>query len=302
LIGLLRASAGVASQNDTAPVQTVSFDVASVRLTAPGTRGSQRITDSRVDFIGIALRNLLLLAFGAHPYEMVLPDNLDDVRVDVNATLPDGTMRAHVPAMRQALLRERFGLVTHVEPRRLAAYALRIAPGGIRMREVDDVDESAADAAPDPSAKPAFAVTVETIDGPYRSSVIPGVVGQRTIAGRSRHDRLFTPPRTTVIDATQMALPEMARLLSSNLDTPVLDRTGLTAVYRFRIELPPDASVIRVMTAAGRTTTRVGTSITEPTGVSTFAAVESLGLTLQRSDDPIGVVVVDRIARVPTDN
>jgi uncharacterized protein (TIGR03435 family) len=40
----------------------------------------------------------------------------------------------------------------------------------------------------------------------------------------------------------------------------------------------------------------------EPTGVSTFKAVESLGLKLESRRSPIDVLVIDKLERTPTDN
>ena len=285
-----------------AGAQAPSFEVASVRVSAPGTRGSQRVTETRVDLIDISLRELLLMAFRARPYQVAMPEGLQNVRVDVSATVPAGFTRAQVPAMLQTLLRERFSLVTHVEPRSIEAYELVVADGGIKMAEVDPVNEPPAELQPDPSGKPLVGVSLETVDGPYRSWVIPGVAGQRTVTSRSRYDRIYTDRRTTIIDAARMTMPELANSLSSNIDKPVIDRTGLGGVYQFRIELPADASAIRMLLAAGITTTATGTPLTEPTGGSTFSAVESLGLKLQRTQDPIDVIVVDRLERTPTEN
>jgi len=40
----------------------------------------------------------------------------------------------------------------------------------------------------------------------------------------------------------------------------------------------------------------------EPTGVSTFRAVENLGLKLQELRSPVNVLVVDNVNRTPTEN
>lgn len=71
--------------------------MASVRLSAPTTRWSQRITDTRVDLIKTDLRQLLWLAFEIEPLcchdRLTAPDWLPSVAVDIQATIPAGGTR-----------------------------------------------------------------------------------------------------------------------------------------------------------------------------------------------------------------
>src|SRR5688572_15592986 len=118
------AAGAVRAQNG----QTVSFDVASVRLTPPQTRVSHRITDTRVDLIAITLRQLLWMAFNIDPLccrsHLSAPEWTAGVTVDVQATIPAGRTRQQVPELMKALLIQRFGLRTHVEPRPTDGYEL----------------------------------------------------------------------------------------------------------------------------------------------------------------------------------
>ncbi|HET9384753.1 MAG TPA: TIGR03435 family protein [Gemmatimonadales bacterium] len=104
------------------------------------------------------------------------------------------------------------------------------------------------------------------------------------------------------MDATRMTMAELASLLTSNLDQPVLDKTGLTGFYRFTVELPADASVLRTLRSAGIATTVDGTPIGTPTGISAFKVIEGLGLRLERRREPFDVVVVDKMERRPIGN
>ena len=93
-------------------------------------------------------------------------------------------------------------------------------------------------------------------------------------------------------------MSELVSLLRVNLDRPVLDRTGLTGVYRFQIELDRSQMAARLVTAD-----KDGNPISrEPTGVSTFKSIESLGLKLEEHRTPFDVLVVDKIERTPTEN
>jgi uncharacterized protein (TIGR03435 family) len=75
---------------------------------------------------------------------------------------------------------------------------------------------------------------------------------------------------------------------------PIIDSTGLNGVYQFNVELPLDARIVSMLIREGK--------LTDPTGVSPFSAMESLGLKLQRREAPIDVVVVDKLERTPTEN
>lgn len=131
----------VRAQND----QTPSFDVASVRLSAPTTRPSQRITDTRVDLAKIDLRQLLWLAFEIEPFccrdRLAAPNWLPSVSVDIHATIPAGSTRKQIPGMLRSLLIQRLGLRTRVEPRPTDSHELVVGPGGMRMQEVQPANE-----------------------------------------------------------------------------------------------------------------------------------------------------------------
>lgn len=293
----LALSFDVAAQSTKRP----SFEVASIRLTQPRTTPSQRVTATRLSLLNQQLRSVLLMAFKLTPFQLSAPDWLREVRVDIHATIPVDAEPQQWREMLQTLLVDRFGLFTHVESRPVNLYELSVGQGGITMREVEPVDElgtTFGDAAL-PNT-PVGDVVMDTLDGQVRTMVVP--LGTRTITARTRYERRFTERRTTQINAIRMTMGELATILASNVDEPVLDKTGLTGVYQFTLELPADASAIRVLRNAGITTTVQGTPLDEPTGVSVFKAVEGLGLKLERRRSPYDVVVVDKMQRAPTEN
>lgn len=131
-------TASVAAQQ-----QERSFEVASVRLTAPQTRSSRTYTNTRVDLTNISLLALLTRAFqlnGPSPW-LAAPNWVNGVSVDIHATLPPGSAREHIPEMLRTLLVTRFGLRTHVEPRPMDAYVLVVGTGGVRLEEVAAINE-----------------------------------------------------------------------------------------------------------------------------------------------------------------
>src|SRR6185503_12890691 len=148
-----------------------AFAVAAVRITPPNSKGGVllRVTPSRVEITNHPLRPILLMAFGVKEYQLVAPDWKRNNRFDIHAVIPTDAGRSDVPTMLQDLLRTRFGLVTHTEPRQMSAYNLAVADRGITMREVDPQDDVKRDDIRDPSGKALLTdVTTENIDGPSR--------------------------------------------------------------------------------------------------------------------------------------
>jgi uncharacterized protein (TIGR03435 family) len=279
------------------------FEVASVRLASPGVRARYRITDTRFDAASAPIRWILLTAFGltsTTEFQLIAPGWVDDTRIDIQATLPAGRSRRDVPEMLQTLLRERLGLTTHVESRPLEVYELVVDKGGLKIMEVQPLDELTTEMQSDDSRKSQPSSISETVDGPIRSEMI--TLGYRTTTTRARYDRVFTERRTQIIDAARMSIAELVSILTTTVDQPVIDKTGLKGVYQFKIELPPDAASVRRLIALGITTTVQGTPLTDPTGFSVFKAVEGLGLKLEQRRSPVDVVVIDKLNTAPTPN
>jgi len=272
-----------------------SFEVASVRLTAPRTPPSRRVTNTRVDLTNISLRALLVRVFQIdQPSRLSAPDWLTEVNVDIHATIPEGSGREHVPEMLTTLLMTRFGLRAHVEPRPTDVYELVVGSSGVGMQEVSAVDEIDKEFPADPSRKPPqLDRTTEGIEGRMRS--ITTDRGQMIITGRSRYERIRTGRGTEEIDAARISMSQLATMLSFTVDRPVVDKTRLTGLYRLRIELPPPSFVIASVVSPI-------TPINEPQVVSSFKAVEKLGLRLEPRRAMLDTLVVDTIERTPTDN
>jgi uncharacterized protein (TIGR03435 family) len=284
--------------------QTAAFEVAAIRQHAAGVRipMSMTVTPSRVDIVGYQLRSLIFEAFKVPLYQLAYPDWLRDIsnpRFDVHATIPAGATRAQLPAMLQTLLRERFGLITRVEPRSMPAYELVVAAGGHKLREVEPLDERSKAFLPAPGEK----VLSDGLSGPsddqVRSMAI--TLGMRTVTARTMYEQRFTARRTTELNAVRMTMEELATLLTTNVDRPVVDKTGLDGVYQFAVELGPNNFAIRTLQSIGIATTVQGTPLSDPTGVSTFKNLESLGLKLEERRAPIDVIVIDKIERTPTE-
>ena len=290
--------------------QRPAFEVASARVvldmnlpTAEDFKISNLVTEQRVHLI-LPLRSILQRALRVQKYyELVAPDWTNGWLVEIRGTLPPGATMEQVPEMLHALLIERFGLVTHAEARTTDAYQLLVGATGIKMREVEavnELDKRFDDVVTTSSG--AADRTTQTADGPVRTMNTRGAL--RRITSRTMYERTYTGvSNTTTITATRMTMTELASILTTNIGEPVLDRTGLTGTYQFTIELPRD-EVIRKATLALRASFgRSATSAdSEPETDRTLKAVEELGLKLQRRRMPVDVVVVDSLQRQPTEN
>jgi uncharacterized protein (TIGR03435 family) len=298
-----------------APVGTVAqapappaFEVASVRLSAPGTIASQQLLDTRATLIRQSLRSVLLLAFRVKDYQLSAPDWLQEVQIDVQATLPAGATRQHVPEMLQRVLAQRFGLVVRRELRPLDAYELTVDPAGARkMQEVEPANEL--DRAfpigtfPSPEARASADRLEETLTGPVRT--VRGNREVTTVTARSMYSLKMSDQGKPmyVLSAARMTMSDLATVLERLIGQPVFDRTNLTGVYTFNIELPPsNATRDSVLRNRGGSVTNLQEGFAVPPAVLSSEALKGLGLRLERRRAEIETIVVDRIERTPTDN
>src|SRR5262249_30809977 len=100
-----------------------------------------------VDIRLMSLRDLIILAYRIKPYQLTGPDWMATTPFDIIATIPAGVPKTKVPEMLQSLLAERFGLKIRREKKEMPVYALTVARGGRKSKEVR---------ADDPEAEPAF--------------------------------------------------------------------------------------------------------------------------------------------------
>jgi uncharacterized protein (TIGR03435 family) len=87
---------------------------------------------------------------------------------------------------------------------------------------------------------------------------------------------------------TRISMADLAswlpRLEPFDVDQPAVDLTGIAGAYDFRLEWTPHGLD------------------SGPAGITIFDALEKLGLRLQARKEPMPVIVIDHVDRVPTDN
>lgn len=90
----------------------------------------------RLRFRNVTLKALLIQSLAIKPYQLKAPAWMDDLRYDLNATMPVGTPQQQVRDMVSNLLKERFALEWHQQPAKTKCYALTVSKSGIKMKAV----------------------------------------------------------------------------------------------------------------------------------------------------------------------
>jgi len=244
-----------------------TFEVASIK---PNTSGTLRTSSyglqpgGRYTVVNWTVRALLQQAFHVQDFQLVGgPDWLDKDRFDVSAKADRQYTSAQVPAMLQALLRERFQLSVHTEPRDLSLYTLvldrrnRTLGPRVHASTVNCAAQLASGAPPPP---------------PENGKVPPCAIENR--GGRQ-------------LIANGVTMAQLANLLSFPTHATVVDRTGLTGAFDVELEWTPDQPPLG---AEGGTPA--------PDAVSIFTAVkEQLGLKLEAQKGAVDVIVIDHIEK-----
>jgi len=219
---------------------------------------------------GDPLKLILSEAFQVKVWQIAGPSWLDEDRFEIVAKMPEGASQDQVPAMLQTLLAERFRLAAHKENQPRPVYALVIDKGGPKFREA-------------------------TLN--FRRFGVPtGGVMFRSTSEVKGFKGAITVTR-------------LAQFLSGDLDRPVLDFTGLPGIYDIDLSWAFDPNVER--RSAPGTSFADATEASGNTGLdlpaaptaTIFTAVrDSLGLRLEARKEPVEILVIDHVERVPTEN
>ena len=241
------------------------FEVASIRLSNPEQGYIEAASpslnvggDRNLSFVRTTLRDMIMLAYGVGARQIQgpgflngTPDNPAD-RFNVIARVPAGASREQVPQMLRALLADRFHLSLHRESKMMQVYALEVAKNGPRMKESPE-------------------------GGPGEARCA------RSFAEREGATLAAVCTRMTGADIAQQV---QALAPGYFRDGPVIDASGLTKTYDFKIEW-----------------ITMGEANSGSSGPTLFAAVQDqLGLKLERRRQPVEVLVIDRLDRMPTEN
>lgn len=213
---------------------------------------------------------MIIPAFGLESYQYVFPEWMRTERYDVEAKVPPGSTQTLRRAMLQNLLIERFRLRYHYETRESTVYDLVVAKGGPKMKPSNANERANPEEAPKVKFGPDGLPTLLADSAPR--TLRTGLGGQTSIV------------------TNKLTMAKLAEMLSSQMDAPVSDRTGLTEAYSFLLHYLP--------TRGPRAET-----VADDTIPTIFDALQSqLGLKLVRRKAPVEFLLVDSAEKVPIEN
>jgi uncharacterized protein (TIGR03435 family) len=281
---------------------TFEYEVASVKLSKTSStngafRFGMRYTDDGLSIENFPLMLLVQQAYGVNKDRISgAPDWLNSERYDIEAKVdparvdelkklsPDD-LKAARQHMLQVLLADRFKLTLHRETKELAVYNLVVAKGGLKLQETKPVDpdkaangDKLADGSP-AGKKAASAGGPLSVGGGGSAagmkSVTVGAAGGASVSFDGRGGTRSMQGRAVTIQA-------LTNTLASATGRPVIDKTGLTAKYDYKLEYAPEDQQPDA----------------DPTGPSIFTAVqEQLGLKLESAKGPVEIFVIDHVER-----
>ncbi len=322
VLGPLLAAAVVFGQTAAPSGAPLSFEVASVKLSAPLDMAAIQsgkahigtsIDQARVDIGNANLLSLICAAYKVKPFQITgnpdwLNGGMSADRFDILAKMPEGSNKDQVPEMLKSLLAERFKLALHHDTREVAVYALVVAKGGPKLKEADP--EPAAAAETNSSQPPAKG---EMSFGSGDSKVTMKQSGGGMVMNSKETGAIHMSPGENGawrMEVDRLNMEGLAGMLSQYLDRPVEDRTELKAKYQVSLELSMETLLAAArrngmdagMVGAPGGSGRPADSATDPSGGSLFNAVQKLGLKLESRKMPYDSLVIDHIEKRPTEN
>jgi uncharacterized protein (TIGR03435 family) len=263
------------------------FEVASVRPSAEQVSQVNlglRITGTQVRISFMSLKDYIGMAYSVRPNQISGPDWLAQQRFDIVATIPANGSPAQVPAMLRALLADRFQMKVHRESKEFPVYALTVAKGGLKIKEVPP--------SPDAAARPPGVNVAATGTGAGVAVDMGG--GSSFALGNNK------------LEARKMTMTAFADVLTRFVDRPVVDMTALKGVYDLTLELSPDdytATLVRTAVNQGVVLPPQALRVLETASADPFSApLQQVGLALDSRKAPLDVIVVDAALKTPTEN
>jgi uncharacterized protein (TIGR03435 family) len=263
----LHAQAPIVEEPNYTP--TLTFDVATIRPAQPPDANfhvsiSSPPHSSHFEATNLPIKALLQIAYGFDAPVVGAPDWVANTFYDVRARsdeaadarlarLTDNEARLEKRNAIRVLLAERLSLKTHHETRNASIYNLVVGKGGVRMQVVPPPPPSADGEAPPPP--------------PPSDAKAHG----------SQHGLEFV--------GSNASMRAITGVLSSMVEAPVVDKTGLTGIYNYTLQFGREWS-----------------ERDPESWPSIFTAVqEQLGLKLEAVHESVPNLVVDQIVK-PTEN
>jgi len=303
------------------PAQS-SFDVISIKPTAPGQRGGGGgIRGDKYTMSGTTLRGLLQTAYqrpstGGPVAQLQIigaPAWMDSERYDVQATADcshGAISREQMQPMVRSLLEERFQLKAHLETRELPIYNLVVAKDGPKIKRSEDQTpvtqaqlQPAQLCAPIPPA-PTTPPVPFVPPGQRGSPFDPNSPAPRGFMGAMFSQSMF------MLRGSAVPFSNMIGMMQQQVGRPVIDKTELKGLYDFTLRFSPEGLSSSAFGALppppptapppGAPAAAGAAPATEPLP-SIFTALQELGLRLESTKGLVEVLVIDSVQK-PTEN
>jgi uncharacterized protein (TIGR03435 family) len=247
-----------------------AFEVADIRPANPANvqPGKPRLLPGgRAELPGMTVKLLVFLAYGVQENAIVgVPKWAENTRFDIVAKAPPDSDFKMLQAMLQSLLADRFKFTFHNEDKVMPVYVLSVGKHVLKLQETSG----------------------GRMDCSWRSTEEGGDAGARDGVTRRR-------------ECHNMSMKEFVQQLPATggigIDLPVVDQTGLTGKYDFQFVVG-----LGGMRSSGDG--RAGEGPAAPImemGPTIFAALDQIGLKLERQKVAAPVMVIDRVES-PTEN
>lgn len=266
------------------PAQNLAFEAASVKLHDPSDTTTFALPTALPGGRFVSRAPLMYLIGYAYKLPVNpsvrltgIPNSLRAKTYDIEAisTLPAGlSIEARNDRMRlmvQTLLADRFKMAMHRESKEMPVYELVVAKGGPKLQR-SDIDEKDC---PEPSLNSPVLPSHAT----PMSDVCHAINGGR---GRGLH-------------AIAVNMSDVAGFVENWTDRPLLDKTGLTGLYRIQTQgwLP--------MNSTAPPTGKMDDGTDAADAPSVYQMFAKLGLKMEAQTDKVDVNVVDHIEE-PSEN
>ena len=247
---LVSTSIALCQSPTTAPAP--AFDVASVRPSqhnvGPDYNNQLTYASGEIAAKNVTIKRLVAEAYQLQMDQVSGPAWIDQNEYDIEAKTEATVTKEKIAQMLRSLLAERFQVKQHSESREMRVYALVVDKSGPKISPIE---------------------------------------GEKPTAGAAGFHFHGSMSEFADLLAVQMSIPApndpSAPVRASTSRIPVLDKTGMTGIFDFSVDIRP-----------------------EP-GTDMFAAWQrvlhdQLGLKIESRKEPVTVLVVDQALKIPTEN
>jgi uncharacterized protein (TIGR03435 family) len=265
------------------------FEVVAIKPVQVGSGGLMKMTPGGFESsvpIGLLLRQ----ALQKPDYQITgAPGWIDTELYSVRAKAPEGTPPGAMPVLLLNLLRDRFGLVTHLET---------------REHPISHLVMARADRRAGPDLRPTPADCQATIAEREENAKRGGPPGPMPTSFPGPGDPLPCGSRMTGFGSMRISGSTIAQflpMLADLIGRPVIDRTGLTGRYDISLTYRHEGRVPGIAGILGLPPAFEPPPV-DPNAPSLIAALqEQLGLRLESGRGPVEVAVIDKIEKPTPD-